>query len=89
MEEFILGNKIVHKYKESGQRKVYKIQNDTYGECILKMGRCMSSNAMERMKRETERPLFFASFLIIFSSSGVTSILIFILKLSVHCIFFV
>lgn len=54
MEEFIIGNKIVHKYKESGQRKVYKIKNDTYGECILKMGRCMSSNAMERMKRETE-----------------------------------
>lgn len=54
MKKETLGYEILYKYKESGQRKVYRINHNIYGECILKIGKCLSSNSMERMKRETE-----------------------------------
>lgn len=54
MEERILGYRVIEKYKDSGQRKVYRIENEIYRECILKTGQCFSLSAMERMKRETE-----------------------------------
>lgn len=53
MKDTILGYEVIYKYKDSGQRKVYRVKDDTYGQCILKSGKCLSSNSMERMKRET------------------------------------
>lgn len=48
MEEF----RVIEKLKPGGQKEVYFIEHPNYGKCILKRGRCSSSNSLERIKRE-------------------------------------
>jgi len=43
---------VVEKYKESGQRQVFRIIHPEFGECIMKKGKCLSNTSLERIKRE-------------------------------------
>lgn len=43
---------VIEKYKESGQRQVFRIIHPVFGECIMKKGKCLSTNSLERIKRE-------------------------------------
>jgi len=46
--------RILKKFNESGQKKVYLIEDDKYGVIVLKHGICKSISELERIKREIE-----------------------------------
>ncbi|QNO14158.1 serine/threonine protein kinase [Alkalicella caledoniensis] len=43
---------VIEKYKQSGQKEVYRINHQLFGECIFKKGKCLSKTSLERIKRE-------------------------------------
>ena len=45
---------ILEKYKESGQKEVFRIKHPIFNECILKRGKCYSQNSLDRIKREVD-----------------------------------
>lgn len=52
MENNYINYPILQKYKESGQKQVFRIIHPIYGECIMKNGKCFSAMSLERIKRE-------------------------------------
>ncbi|MBV7276461.1 serine/threonine protein kinase [Clostridium sp. PL3] len=52
MENNCVSYPVVEKYKESGQRQVFRIIHPEFGECIMKKGKCLSNTSLERIKRE-------------------------------------
>lgn len=45
---------IIENLKPGGQKKVFLIQHNQYGKCVLKVGKCSSMSGLERIKREVE-----------------------------------